>query len=210
MHTGIALHQVDRPLRFDSHAGCIRRHQELPHRALAVRHHQKHRALGARLDAVLHAVEPVAGRRCGVAVRPGVQRRPRPAGLVDRPRRDDLTGDQRFDCVLVVFGCLDQTGEHGADRMQRSRRDGLARELGHQRQVLHTIARNASRRRVPPARAGWSSPSSAARRHQSVSNEVPAACSSRSRLSDASFSRNDWVVEAKSRTSGLRRLRSRA
>ena len=58
----------------------------------------------------------------------------------------------------------------------------------------------------PPSSSGTSrlvQPSSAARRHQPASNEVPAACSSRSRLSGASFSRNDCVVEAKSRTSGF-------
>src|SRR6476469_2975636 len=31
MHTGITLHQVDRPLRLDSYAGSVRRHQELLH-----------------------------------------------------------------------------------------------------------------------------------------------------------------------------------
>src|SRR5882757_2700870 len=58
----------------------------------------------------------------------------------------------------------------------------------------------------PPSSSGTSrlvQPSSAARRHQSGSKEVPAAWSSRSRVSDASFSRNDCVVEAKSRTSGF-------
>jgi hypothetical protein len=45
-------------------------------------------------------------------------------------------------------------------------------------------------------------PSSAARRHQSRSKAVPVACNSRNRVSDASFSRNDWVVEANSSRSG--------
>ena len=61
MHTGIALHHVDRPLRFDTYAGCVRRNQELAHRTVAVRHHQQDCALGAGLDAVLHAVDAVSG-----------------------------------------------------------------------------------------------------------------------------------------------------
>ncbi len=141
MHTGITLHQVDRPLRLDSYAGSVRRHQELAHRALAVRHHQKHSGIGARFDTILHTVEPVTGVG-GRRRHTGIHRRPRLAGFIHRPRCDDVAGDQRFDCVLVVFGSLDQAGEHGADRMQWPGRHGVTRELGHHRQVLDAVTRH--------------------------------------------------------------------
>src|ERR1700761_5255030 len=71
-----------------------------------------------------------------------------------------------------------------------------------------TIARSATpspETLPPPSSSGTSravQPSSAARCHQSWSNESPAACSSRTRLSGTSFWRKAWVVEAKSIFSG--------
>src|SRR5256885_17207323 len=101
MHTCITLYEVNRLLWLYTDARCVRRHQELAHRAVALRDHQYDRALRPGLDAILHTVDSVSGSGARRRDR-RVQGRPVLARLVDRPRADDLTRHEGFDCRFVV------------------------------------------------------------------------------------------------------------
>ena len=70
-------------------------------------------------------------------------------GLPGSYTAQDATASPDTSASIVVAclwfsGSIDEPGEHGADRMQRSRRNGLADQLGDDRQILDAVAGHAS------------------------------------------------------------------
>jgi len=130
------------------HAWRVRRDQELAYLVTASRHHQQHRTLGRGLDTILGALDAeaaVAGVGLGGCYR-RVVRRPAATRLRDRPRGHGLTRHQRLDGgrVRLPFGAVDQSGEHDADRIQRSGRHRPAEPFGDHGQIRKTTVRDAA------------------------------------------------------------------
>ena len=145
MHTGIASSPgrptaVARRARRARPSGTRNWRTAPSHRATTSRT----RALGTRLDAVLDTVDAEARRRSASPSPPAravptacPARRPPTTPTISPETSDSIV-------VLVVFGRLDQPGQHGADRMQRSRCDRLTDQLGDQCEVGDAIARDAA------------------------------------------------------------------
>ena len=127
------------------HAGCVGGDQELADAVVGAGDHEQQAGLRAGLDAVLDAVDAVTGVRRRRGDRRLV-RGPTLPGLVNRPRRDRLAGDQRLDCLRMCLrlGRFHQRCKHNADRIQRARSHGLAELFGDHREVGEPVTGDAA------------------------------------------------------------------
>ena len=140
------LDQIDGLLCLDPDAGRVRRNQELAHLVTASRHHEQHRTLGARLDAVFDAVDAIAGVGAG--------RRHRRVDAVPSPRPGSETAhdatvspdisDSTIVGVRLRVGAADQSRQDDADGIQRSGRHCLAELFGDHGQIRKAAFRDAA------------------------------------------------------------------